>query len=386
MMQSRPVVFSYCATYLPPEMLHVYRQVNGIQRFENHVLTRHRANADQFPFPRVHELRKPPWRFLRRLFYRAQRRSVPVSRFEIGQMLRLVAQHDGKLAHVYLGTEASRVLGFIHEVRAARIVSFHGADLSASQDATRYQPLWPEADLVLCRSKSLRDELAARGCPPEKIRLNYTGVPVSQQKLERRFPDANSGPVQLLQVCRLIEKKGLDVTLRAVAKLRSSGIPARITLAGEGPLRDELTQLAEQLGIAEFVTFAGFVKGPALEQLFLASDIFVHPSRSTASGDREGIPNSLIEAMGAGLPVISTRHSGIPEAVQDGVSGLLIDCAEVDPLVAAIRRLLASPDLYAAISLHGWKTVHERFSVERCVANLEMLYEEAIALRCAVPG
>jgi colanic acid/amylovoran biosynthesis glycosyltransferase len=187
--------------------------------------------------------------------------------------------------------------------------------------------------------------------------------------------------LRLLQVCRLIAKKGLDVTLPAVGRLRDAGLPVRLTIAGSGAGEESLRQLTKRLGLEELVHFAGFVMGAALEDLFRESDVFVHPSRETERGDREGIPNSLLEAMSHGLPVVATRHSGIPEAVTDGRDGVLIDHAEPDALAAAIQRVVESRETYTRLSASARHTVETRFSIARCVAALEAAYHEAMALR-----
>ncbi len=375
-------ILSYCATFLPQEMLHVYRQVSGVRRYTNWLVTRTRANADRFPYPRVAVLRKSPWRFLARLYYRAAGRSVPVSSFEIRQMLALAERTQAVLAHAYLGTEALRVLPFLERFPGARLVSFHGADLSDRWDAAAYQPLWPRSDFFLCRSESLRQLLLAKGCPAERIRLNFTGVPVPENVFPRVLPAWRSGAsVRLLQVCRFMPKKGLDVTLHAVSRLKAHGVPLHLTLAGDGPDWPRLTALVGELGLQGEVTFAGFLSTNALERLYIEHDLFVHPSRTTVSGDREGIPNSLLEAMSFGLPVVATRHSGIPEAVTDGASGLLIDQAEPEAMANAIWQLLQNAKQYAQLSEGARHIVCDRFSTDKSVENLERVYAEAIDAR-----
>src|SRR5215204_5846766 len=144
---AKPVIVSYCATFLPREMLHVYRQVCGVASFEHLVVTRTRANTDLFPFPNVTELDKSPWRAFNRLWHRALGRLVPVSASEIAQMLRVCREKCVELAHVYPGTEALRIIRFLGQFKGARIVSFHGADLSDEYDAPAYAPLWLQAEL-----------------------------------------------------------------------------------------------------------------------------------------------------------------------------------------------------------------------------------------------
>ena len=379
---ARPTIASYCATFLPREMLHVYRQVCGVSSFDHWIMTRRRANAAAFPFPQILELRKSPWRAFHRLWHRVFGDFVPVGRFETTQMLRFCQQRNASLVHVYLGTEALRILSFLERFDGARVISFHGADLSDEFSAENYSPLWNRAELFLCRSQSLRERLLAKGCPAGRVRLNYTGVPVPAEFASRRLPDLrNDEPLRLLQACRFISKKGLDVTLHAMRLLKDKSVPATLTLAGEGPEESSLRALTRELGIADHVSFTGFLEREQLEEAYRRHHLFVHPSRTTPEGDREGIPNSLLEAMAYGLPVISTRHSGIPEAITDGQDGLLLESPDPSSLMTAVLQLTENRALYERLSRHAHDTVQSRFSLTANTAALEALYREAFNVR-----
>ena len=171
-------------------------------------------------------------------------------------------------------------------------------------------------DLVLARSKSLIDALVKAGCPPEKIRLNRTGIPLGKFPFQARtWPTDDKWRV--FQACRLIEKKGLPTSLRAFAHFAQVHPQASLTIAGEGPLRAELRRLAADLGMADRVEFAGFLNQDDLRRKLYEAHFFLHPRvEQGADGNQEGVPNSLLEAMATGLPVFATDHGGIPEAVE----------------------------------------------------------------------
>lgn len=374
----RPGLISYVATFLPPEMLHVYRQVTGIQSFENHVVTRHRQNEDRFPYPDVTELHMSPLRGLRRLHYRMRRLPVPIGATEKRHLIALAERFRVRIFHAYLGTEAARLLPFLQSTDCAKVVSFHGTDLSDSLSQTDLEQLQRCTQLFLVRSESLAQVLIERGCPREHIRLTPTGIPTPHE-IKDSFPGARDA-VRLFQACRLISKKGLDVSLQALAKLTNRDARYTLDIAGDGPLKSELVALTESLGIAERVRWLGFLDNDALLRLLPDYDVFLHPSRTTKEGDREGIPNAMLEAMAHGVPIIATRHSGIPEAITDGEHGLLIDHANADQLCKQIAWLTEDPARMQKISRAAAQRVAENFNIERCRIRVENCYREAIEL------
>lgn len=377
-MSSKPVLLSYCATFLKPEMLHVYRQVKGIQQFDNWVVTRRRSNAELFPYSQTLTLNKSPWRGIRRAYYRLLKQPVPLGSGEVHQMLSIAAEKDAALIHVYFGTEAARALPYLQREQRPKVVSFHGADVSTSLSAAHLELLIACTDLFLARSQTLADELLARGCPAEKIRLTRTSVPLPEWKGPLQLVAGQ--PVRLLQACRFIEKKGLDVAVAAVGQLVAAGHDVTLDLAGDGPEREALQEQAKQLGIAERVRFLGFLPNQALLDLLPEYAVFLHPSRDTATGDREGIPNSMLEAMACGVPVVATAHSGIPEAVTDGQEGLLIAQNDVAGLIRAIASMTSDSARYQRMSAASRQRIEAQFSSRLAIEELERAYQDAILI------
>lgn len=374
---SQKTVVSFVATYLKPEMLHVYRQTTNLRRYTNWIVTRRRENEIRFPAENVIALRRHPLRWFQRTLHRVRGLRSPLDPAENKQLAKICAEKKARLIHIYFGTEAARCVSFLSAARLPRIVSFHGADLSEKLTPSEMSGILANSDLFLCRSKALAEELVKRGVDISRIRLNYTGVPVP----EDCHSSASNQSVRVLQACRFLPKKGLETTLRAVAKLRSAGSDIRLTLAGDGREKDKLEELAADLGISRATVFAGFLGESDLSKTYLKHDIFVHPSRTTESGDREGIPNSLLEAMAHGLPVIATKHSGIPEAVTQDKTGLLIDQSDPDLLAESIKLLASSPSERSRIGSAARREVIDRFSIAACVRALEDAYDEVIGYR-----
>lgn len=133
-----------------------------------------------------------------------------------------------------------------------------------------------------------------------------------------------------------------------------------------------------QLGISEAVDFAGFLSQEGLRGLFGSAHIFVHPSELTSDQNQEGIPNSMLEAMATGLPVLATYHGGIPEAVEDGVSGYLVQERDQEGLTAAMERMTGAPDAWRTLGKAASQSVLAQFSHAAQIAKLEDCYAEAL--------
>lgn len=302
-----------------------------------------------------------------------------MSGYEVKQLLEFADRHEASLVHIYFGSEAARVLGYLRRERRPKVVSFHGADVSEDVTQEELKAVFSTVDLVLCRSQSLADVLLSRGCPPDLIRLNRTGVPVAGVLPHRAPPQSGEAmPLRCLQACRFIEKKGLLVSVGAMALLRDKGRPIHLTLAGDGPERPRVEGLIESFGLQSHVTFTGFLTNEQLLELMPEHDVFLHPSLTTASGDQEGIPNSLLEAMGQGLPVVATRHGGIPEVIEDGVHGLLVPVADEQLVADAVERMAVEPQLFLRIRENAYERVKREYSLDRCRIALQKHYHEAV--------
>jgi colanic acid/amylovoran biosynthesis glycosyltransferase len=387
----RPVVASYCATFLKPEMLHIYRQITGLQRYRAAVFAQKRENADRFPFADVTTVPRGKGRWLRR-FWRRQVLRAPVllSGDETRRLRAAIDRARPAVLHVYFGHIAVQLLPLLADWQPLpAVVSFHGADVLVELDRPAYRRATMEmlgrVHLALARSQSLIDALIQLGCPPEKLRLHRTGIPLGEFGYQRRVPPAD-GRWRLFQACRLIEKKGLPTSLRAFQQFARVWPQARFTIAGDGPLEPALRALCGELGIGEQVEFAGFLTQEELRRKLYEAHMFLHPSEMGADGNQEGVPNSLLEAMASGLPSFGSTHGGIPEAIEHGVSGWLISEGEHAALGQAMCDLAADPERLAAMGAAASKAVAEKFEHAAQAARLESYYDEAIALARAKPA
>jgi glycosyltransferase involved in cell wall biosynthesis len=141
--------------------------------------------------------------------------------------------------------------------------------------------------------------------------------------------------------------------------------------------------LAGELGVAAKVHFCGFLSQPDLRELYARSHIFIHPSETQPDQDQEGVPNSVLEAMATGLPVIATRHGGIPEAVTENLNGFLSDECDSESLGRSMVALANSPEIFARFSAAARQAVVENFDQELTIRELERVYEEVCDRRVA---
>jgi glycosyltransferase involved in cell wall biosynthesis len=171
-------------------------------------------------------------------------------------------------------------------------------------------------------------------------------------------------PYHLLAVGRLVPKKGYEYLVRAAREMADGGVDFRLTFAGDGPLSGKLRRLTRQLGLQERIHFPGFVPYDQVNRLFARADIFLMPSVVDASGDRDGIPNVIMEALLHRLPVIATDVSGIGELVVDGVTGLLVPPNDPRALADAVMRLTGDRDGALRMAARGRLKVRAEFDPE----------------------
>jgi colanic acid/amylovoran biosynthesis glycosyltransferase len=369
-----PTIVSYCATFLQPEMLHVYRQVTGVERYRNLVVTRRRSGAEQFPYQPLAVLKKSRARFLHRTLHRVLRsHRVPLQRSEVNQLLALGRKHKARLVHIYFGTEAARMSDYLRRETRPVLVSFHGADVSAALSSAEFRLLLGHTAHFMCRSLSLRDALIARGCPPDWISLNPTGIPLPVWQGPRQPPGPGES-WKLIQVCRFIEKKGLDLSIMTLKELLDAGQRATLTLVGDGPIKADLRRLVENLALSSHVQFTSFLPPEEVAHQLNKHHIFIHPSRMSSQGDREGVPNAMLEAMSHGLPVVATHHGGIPEAVKSGDEGFLADQATPSALAEAVIAIASMKERFATLSQAARTRIEREFSTRKSIEILEQIY------------
>ncbi|MBN1993495.1 MAG: glycosyltransferase [Anaerolineae bacterium] len=227
-------------------------------------------------------------------------------------------------------------------------------------------------DRVIANSANVREFcLSHIGLPAEKVVVIPNGIELNPAPPPARAAARQSLglPLESLvvgAVSRFAPVKGLDVLLRALVQVPH----ARLVVVGDGPERANLTQLAGDLGITQQVHWAGYRAD--VPHLLPAFDLFVQPSW------HEGLPNTILEAMAAGLPVVATAVGGTPEVVVDGVTGLIVPPGDPMALAGAIHHLLVDTNLRGQMGRAGQSRVQQHFDIQQNVERTESLYKELL--------
>ncbi|MEM7791208.1 MAG: glycosyltransferase [Verrucomicrobiota bacterium] len=180
-----------------------------------------------------------------------------------------------------------------------------------------------------------------------------------------RPPHAIAGSIRILSVGRLIEKKGYAEQIAIYGALKARGVSFQATIIGEGPLHHDLQSRIKQLGLKDSVTLVGKLDYPQVEQFYLKSDLFLFTGKVSSSGDRDGFPNVIAEAMSFSVPVFSTDVSGIAEGISDGETGYLISNSDISASAEKISSRISDLEKIRLVSSNAHQWIEEAF----CVIN-----------------
>jgi glycosyltransferase involved in cell wall biosynthesis len=253
-------------------------------------------------------------------------------------------------------------------------LSAHAKDIWLTPDRELACKVRDAAVVLTCTAEGERHLKKLSGGHTD-VRLVYHGVDTSRGAHQRA--DLAEPPV-VLTVGRLVEKKGHETLLRAAALLRDRGRAFRLRIAGEGVEWPRLQRLVHELRLEDRVAFLGPLSESEVEREYASADIFALACRQLGNGDRDGIPNVVLEAMAHGLAVVSTANTGVAEAVTDGESGLLAPQWDVEGFAGKLERLLVDPMLRERLASRARERVAERFDRS---ANLPQLIEALAAAR-----
>jgi colanic acid/amylovoran biosynthesis glycosyltransferase len=288
---------------------------------------------------------------------------------------------DYDIVHCHFGDVAVAALTRRRagELAGKLVTTFYGADLTrhlVRHGDDTYAELFEQGDAFLAICDYFRTRLIHIGCPPERIGQQRLGIDPSRFPFIARQRVAGE-PVRIVSIARLVEKKGIEFALRALARIRTS-VPVEYTIIGDGVLRPRLETLAREVKAGVSVRFMGWRQQDEVADTLRVAHLLLAPSVTAADGDQEGTPVAILEALASGLPVISTWHSGIPELVEDGISGRLVPERDVAALSHAIDELVEAPESWVRMGLSGRACVEARHDINKLNDGLVQLYERLV--------
>jgi colanic acid/amylovoran biosynthesis glycosyltransferase len=259
-------------------------------------------------------------------------------------------------------------------VISGKIVTvFHGYDVTSYLAKTNqhvYKKLFEQGDLFQPISKRWEKRLIDLGCDRNRISVHRMGIDFDKIQSPPNNPVKNNGVKKILSVARLVEKKGIEYGIYAISKVIKNFPNIEYLIVGDGPLKDELQNLIDRLHLGQKIKLMGWKNQEETFEIMQQSDIFIAPSVTSRTGDQEGIPVVLMEAMAHGLPVISTYHSGIPELVINNKTGLLVNEKDWEGLVQKIEFLITNPQQSKQFGNEGRRTVAAEYDIKILDNNL----------------
>jgi len=303
--------------------------------------------------------------------------------YHLFQIIPFLDKESYDIIHCHFGPSGNHAITLkdLRAITGKIITTFHGYDLTSyvkTHGGQIYRRLFEKGDLFLPISDRWKEKLIRLGCREDKTVVHRMGIDIEKFKFCQRTA-GNDTPLKILTVARLVEKKGVEYGIKAVAKVIEQHPKVQYRIAGEGPLKKSLLDLINTLKIGEIVHLLGSKDQNEIIDLMTDSDILLAPSITTKNGDQEGIPVVLMEAFSNGLPIISTFHSGIPELIKDGISGFLVPERDVDALKEKIMQLMLKPELRFQMARAGRECIESHYDIGKLNDRLVELYKGLLA-------
>ncbi len=272
----------------------------------------------------------------------------------------------------FLAVDIASILANINKTKYS--VSMHAQDIYTNESKLG-QVISECSFLVTCTqyNKQYLNNLTSYRYE-NKIHIIYHGIDISNWIYEKcNF--LNSSQIKIACIARLVEKKGLIYLLEAISKLVRQGHNIKCTIVGEGYLKEKFIEYINENDLEKSVNLLNFQSQDKVKDILLESDMFILPSIIAKNGDRDGLPNVIVEAMVLGVPVISTEISAIPEMIENRYSGLLVKDKDANAIVNAVKELINDKNLYGSISENAKKKVKSELEIQHCTNSLIKIFQ-----------
>lgn len=286
------------------------------------------------------------------------------------------------IIHCQFGHECFRGMAFrtINELKAKLITIFRGYDISSFVEKKGihiYDELFKTGDFFLANCEFFRQKVINLGCDPQKIVVHFSGLACDRFIYKPRHLPAD-GRIRLATTGRLVEKKGIEYAIQAVAKQAKITPNIEYNIIGDGELKAKFAQLIQELGVDKIVKLVGWKNEGEIIEILDQTQIFLAPSVTATDGNQDAPINTLKEAMAMGLPVISTYHGGIPELVEDGISGFLVPERDAEALAEKLGYLIEHPEKWKTMGKAGRDRVETNFDLDKLNDKLAKIYQQIL--------
>ncbi|MBV6624694.1 MAG: glycosyltransferase [Rivularia sp. (in: Bacteria)] len=273
------------------------------------------------------------------------------------------------------------VLREIGAVKGKLITTFRGYDISwylKKYGENVYDGLFEQGDFFYTNCEFFRQRVIKLGCDEKKIIVHGSGINCSRFTFKARYPDAE-GLIRIATTGRLVEKKGIEYAIRAIADVVKVHNNVEFNVIGDGELKERFAQIINELNLADKVHLKGWKNQKEIISILDKSHIFVAPSVTASDGNQDAPVNTLKEAMAMGLPVIGTFHGGIPELVEDGVSGFLVPERDEKAIAQKLIYLIEHPEIWSQMGSHGRQKVEENYDTDKLNSELVEIYQQVLS-------
>ncbi len=368
-----PVIGALRHHFLPASETFIYNSIRGVTRYRTKVFAISRKSEQKFQLPNVTALRSLPLGNAEGLLYRTTTYSP--------RFFKWAKEVD--ILHAHMGYTGVHGILASYRLGIPLVTSFYGNDIAILRSKQKNLPeywhfrllvkaLFKRGERFLVLSSDMQSKLEELGCPSKKITINPLGIDLDLFSTPR-LPKESASPIQVLMVGREVQKKGFDDGLRACSAAIAQGASLQVTLHGNnGPLHDELQRLAAQLKLKLTCIDPASPVSASMKN----ADLLLVPSRTADNGDREGTPTVICEGSAAGLPIVATRHAGIPEQVTHGVTGLLCEEQDIPDLTQNLLRFSKQPNLCFTMGQEAVKKANADFGISSHCDRLQATYDE----------
>jgi len=365
-------------TFLEPTEKWILRHAIGMQHYRPIVIAKRRTGTKERRLPKIITLRSfsflsLPLNIIGRAFFR-----FPYLGYEIFFKF-ILTLYRVRIVHIHFLWNGIWFFEYLRKPKVPVVVTAHGSDvntaLANSQYRKKIQSVFAKADKIICVSEYIKEKLLSLGCDEGKLFVNPVGIPL--EKVRKKETGAKE-KVSLICVAALREEKGHEYLLQAMAQVVKKEKRVQLLLVGDGYLKDRIKRLVDDLELNNFVQLLGWKKEQDVFELLSKSDIYVqHSVRHTVQGKvwkEEGLPVSLVEAAGTGLPIVATDVGGIHEVCIHGTNGLLSRPKDISGMASQILSLVENQGRRDVLGKAGRELAVRKFDEKELLGKLEDLY------------